>query len=193
MSEMPPYPPPLPGSNYIPQGGTMVPAGPAVQLPTYAGQSIPVPSRTIWGIRIGAYFIDSIVCGAISYLIFFLIIATSIATIASGRQAGPGVLAAGWIVLLVIAYFFLPVLYGTLCIGVWGRTLGMLMVGVRVVDETAGGPIGFGRAFARSIVFYVLFLLCVIPGVINLFSPLWDVSGQAWHDKAARSRVVIQP
>ncbi len=161
--------------------------------PWTGGQPLAVPSRTIWGIRIGSYFFDNLVCTALSYLLFFLLIASAITTFASGKHSAAGILAAGWIVIIAVADILLPLLYGTIFIGVWGRTLGMLMVGTRVVDASTGSPIGFGRAFARSLVFYVLFLCCIIPGVINLFSPLWDPAGQGWHDKAARCRVVIQP
>ncbi len=192
MSQIPPIPPPPPDPKFTASSG-MMPGFTQGAVTWNSPQPVYIPNRSIWGIRIGSYLIDYAVCGLISYVIFFLLIASSIASIASVKHPVAGLFAVGWIVFLVIAEILLPFVYGTLCIGVWGRTLGMLMVGTRVVDVSTGMAIGFGRAFARTLVFYILFLPCFIPGVINLFSPLWDAAGQAWHDKAARSRVVIQP
>ncbi len=71
-----------------------------------------------------------------------------------------------------------------------GQSLGKMALGIRLCDEATGGPIGPGRAVVRRLIYSVLFYLLVIPGLINVLSPLWDARKQAWHDKAARSLVV---
>ena len=74
--------------------------------------------------------------------------------------------------------------------GQGGATVGKMALRIRVRDATTGGPIGMGRALLRRGVYTVLFYALVIPGVINVLSPLWDARKQAWHDKAANSVVV---
>jgi len=71
-----------------------------------------------------------------------------------------------------------------------GQTLGKKLLHIRVVDQTTGQPIGFGRGLLRYLVYLLLFLACLVPGVINVLSPLWDNQRQAWHDKAVSSLVV---
>jgi len=74
--------------------------------------------------------------------------------------------------------------------GLTGQTLGKMALHIRVVDATTGAPIGVPRAMLRYLVYALLWIACVIPGLVNVLSPLWDPRNQAWHDKAARSVVV---
>jgi len=71
-----------------------------------------------------------------------------------------------------------------------GQTIGKLALGIAVRDVHSGRPIGVLRAFIRRFVYYTFFLLLVVPGILNVLSPLWDAGNQAWHDKVARSEVV---
>ena len=67
-----------------------------------------------------------------------------------------------------------------------GATAGKRIVGLRVVDAQTGGPIGFGRAAVRRVVY-------VLGGLILYFGWLWMFTNsrrQTWHDKAAGSLVV---
>jgi uncharacterized RDD family membrane protein YckC len=74
--------------------------------------------------------------------------------------------------------------------GVVGQTVGKMALRIRVVDRATGQPIGLGRGLLRYVVYFVLFAACLIPGIINGLSPLWDNLRQAWHDKAVNSLVV---
>ena len=70
-----------------------------------------------------------------------------------------------------------------------GQTVGKMLLKIRVRDEATGGPAGYGKAFIRYIVGTVLFILCIIPGIVDLLFPLWDPKKQTLHDKAANTVV----
>jgi len=67
-----------------------------------------------------------------------------------------------------------------------GQTLGKKVLGIRVVDLNAGGPIGYGRATVR----YFGRIVSAIPLFLGYFWMLWDDQKQTWHDKFAASMVV---
>ena len=71
-----------------------------------------------------------------------------------------------------------------------GQTLGKMLIGIRVRDADAGGPIGYGRGVGRYFVVWLLGLPCGIPALIDGLVPLWDNRRQSWHDKAVNSIVV---
>jgi uncharacterized RDD family membrane protein YckC len=70
------------------------------------------------------------------------------------------------------------------------QSVGKRALGIAVRSETSGQPIGFGRAFGRWLIYIVLWCLCIIPGLLNALSPLWDQRRQAWHDHAVGAVVV---
>jgi uncharacterized RDD family membrane protein YckC len=74
-----------------------------------------------------------------------------------------------------------------------GQTVGKMAMKIQVRDEATGGPIGYGKAAIRYIVGLVLFMLCYIPGIVDLLFPLWDPKRQTLHDKAANSIVIDLP
>ena len=76
--------------------------------------------------------------------------------------------------------------YYTYFEGSSGQTAGKKALGIRVIDFSGGGPIGYGRAFIRYIGRYV-------SGIVLLIGYLWmiwDKEKQTWHDKFANSVVV---
>ncbi len=83
--------------------------------------------------------------------------------------------------------FVVPVLYFAIAEGLWGRTIGKLMFGMRTVDET-GGPPGIPRALLRS------FLL---PGALlaGAFLIPFFTTGQlnnAPNDSTALHQLIVQ-
>jgi uncharacterized RDD family membrane protein YckC len=69
-----------------------------------------------------------------------------------------------------------------------GQTPGDAALSIRVVDVEGRGPIGWGRALGRWVVSY-------LSGVVLLIGYLWmiwDPEKQTWHDKAARTYVVVE-
>jgi uncharacterized RDD family membrane protein YckC len=81
--------------------------------------------------------------------------------------------------------------YGTVfCGSNRGQTVGMMAVGVRVVDAASGVSIGYWRAFGRALLEYVLAFAFFLPWVLDMLFPLWDRKNQTLHDKAVRSVVI---
>jgi hypothetical protein len=67
------------------------------------------------------------------------------------------------------------------------------MMKIAVCDARSGSGIGPGRALLRRVIYWILFALFALPGVVNALWPLSDPRRQAWHDKAVKSLVVEMP
>ena len=80
--------------------------------------------------------------------------------------------------------------YGLLNGSGGGQTLGKMALGIQVRDARTGGPLGVARGMVRYLVYAVLLLACVLPGVADVLWPLWDDHRQAWHDHAVGSVVI---
>ena len=115
--------------------------------------------------RFGAFFIDALVIGVVTG-IFRLIVGTNL-----GSLLG----------LVVSAVYFGYFHGGT------GQTPGDAALSIRVVDVDGGSSIGWARALGRWVVSYVSGLALFI-GYLWM---LWDAEKQTWHDKAARTYVVM--
>ncbi len=97
----------------------------------------------------------------------------------------------------VVAVFLL--LYYMLTVGLIGGTLGQRIVGTKVVRAEDGGKLPLGRAFLRSIIFWIGSFGQLTPVLGPLLSVLllvallwvaWDPRKQGLHDKLAQSFVV---
>jgi uncharacterized RDD family membrane protein YckC len=73
---------------------------------------------------------------------------------------------------------------------VGGQTVGKRVLGIAVRDIDTGGPVGAGRALARRLIFFAMYLGFGVLFLVNGLSPLWDPRRQAWHDKIVGSCVV---
>ena len=67
-----------------------------------------------------------------------------------------------------------------------GQTPGKRLLGIRVMDFSVGGSIGYGRALVR---YLGKFVSGIVFGLGFLWM-LWDKEKQTWHDKFANSVVV---
>jgi uncharacterized RDD family membrane protein YckC len=70
--------------------------------------------------------------------------------------------------------------------GANGQTFGKKWLGIRVIDLSGGGSIGYGRGFIR----WIGRIVSAIPLLLGYFWMLWDKEKQTWHDKFAGSVVV---
>ena len=127
-----------------------------------AGPSGP---RASFGLRLVAAIIDGVIIGVAE-----LILATIITP-----QVGYGL---G----LVGGLFYAGYLEGSPS----GQTIGKKVMGIRVIDFSAGGPIGFGRGVVR----YLGKIVSSIPCGLGYLWMLWDKEKQCWHDKIATTVVV---
>jgi uncharacterized RDD family membrane protein YckC len=185
------YPPPSP---YGTPGGYPPP-------PTYGpgGYGAPAVPYASWGIRLGAYLLD----GVIALLVILLpalvggvlMGAGSTSTIDAEGYETWGLEGIGYLGLaLVLAAFLLG-----LAFTIWnqayrqgrtGQSLGKKWLGIAVVKEATGRPIGFGAGFGRLLMHsYVdtLFGMCIPLGFLW---PLWDPRKRTWGDMAVSSIVV---
>jgi len=94
--------------------------------------------------------------------------------------AAVGGLGAGLVQLLV------GVAYISYLDGVRGQTLGKMAVGIKVIDQETGQPVGLGRGFVR----YIGKIISALVVFVGYFWMLWDSDKQTWHDKMVRSLVV---
>ena len=84
-------------------------------------------------------------------------------------------------------------LYETLPVWRWGRTLGKLLAGTRVVRLEDGGGLTLTRAFQRSLVPTALSAVPTVGPLLGIGVYVWaffDPLRQGVHDKAAGSLVV---
>jgi uncharacterized RDD family membrane protein YckC len=146
-----------------------------------------LPQLASFGRRLGAWAIDLALSGTIGALVLVLIDGFDSTTSTNdGFQFEVQVNARGTVGLLVISMLWYVIPHG-----LWGQTLGKLLVGVKVVraDEPTR-TIGLGLSLGRWIVAQVLLALCILPGVVDHLFPLRDDRRQTLHDKAVNAVVI---
>jgi uncharacterized RDD family membrane protein YckC len=161
-----PAPPPPPDPAEPPERPELpdrpeLPAGP---VPNYAG----------FVSRLLAFSIDALLAVALSTVGFA---ATSAVLSVLDSDSGHPAAAVGFL-LAVPAVF---VLYCAGFWALWGRTPGMLLLGLRVVPVT-GGDLGLGRSLLRVLAYWV--------SAILFLGFIWiavDRRSQGFHDKIART------
>jgi uncharacterized RDD family membrane protein YckC len=163
------YPPP---ANDPYQG--QVPPQPYGQSPY--GQ--PAAAYASWGARLGAYLVDFLI------LVPFVIIAWALGT---GTDEATGLPT-------INAFYYIAILGAVIVSGYnrWfqagktGQTWGRKALGIRLVSEATGQPIGAGNAFVRDLAHIVDSLACYIGWLF----PLWDAKKQTFADKIVKTLVV---
>ncbi|MGS0561567.1 RDD family protein [Microbacterium aurugineum] len=132
--------------------------------------------------RAVAYVIDALIAGGLAIVLGGgLLVAASLTGSVEGMV---GVLLVGGpVVSLVLLGWF--VVYTVMQAG--AGSIGMRAQGVRLVAAADGGPLGFGRALLRNVIFGLAAAV-----VVGYFTPLFDGSGrfQGWHDKVAGSLIL---
>ena len=146
------------------------------QIPEEAGRQL-----AGWWARVGAYILDTIITIIAIVGIVFLAALPAIVL--------PDTLAAIILIIAVVAAIAFPFWYFTYLTGnERGQTIGKRALGIRVRSDSAGGPIGYGRAFGRYGI-QVVFGFFFIPWVLDYLWPLWDAKNQTLHDKIVGSVV----
>ncbi|MDF1526336.1 MAG: RDD family protein [bacterium] len=125
--------------------------------------------------RLAAFAIDWLTLSIIADIVRFAY------RIGSGTEPGMGHLD---IALFLSTVLFL--LYFTLLTGEGGQTLGKMLMGIRV-QLTDGSPVGYRRAFLRTLGYTVSVFFMTFLGFLWA---LWDKKNQAWHDKIAGTEVI---
>lgn len=97
---------------------------------------------------------------------------------------------------LLIFLIFISVGYYVIGWSKWGKTIGMKIIGIEVIDAEGRNNISFERAFLRWLMGY--FLPVIIPYIaLLLYLALAIMIGvdnkkQGWHDRVAKTFVVYE-
>lgn len=154
----------------------------------YAPGTVPVHP----GIRLLARVIDTSLFVVLWFVLMLVATGVSVAVGGGDIEGQANTL---FTVLAVVNFFVLPLLLEWAQVGLWGRSIGKVATGLRVVRTEDGGKVGAGRALVRALLYS--------PGhtyPVNLLVP-WSVTNVLWqfrdrerrrclHDRAARTVVV---
>ncbi|MGH9091050.1 MAG: RDD family protein [Acidimicrobiales bacterium] len=164
----------------------------------YGTPAAPAAAYASFGARLGGWLIDWLILAIVNAVInrilvsvAFLRVSFTTHTVTHGARI-PHL--QHFSILAEIVNVVLILLYGAfLCGSARGQTLGMMVVRARAVDGETGAPIGFGRALGRAAFEVLLFVLFVIPWVVDMLFPAWDSRRQCLHDKVSRTVVLKVP
>ena len=128
-----------------------------------------------WGQRAGAYLIDyaPVLAGWIVVFILDLIIQSAAFALILWFLFSVGTL--GW-----------WIYNRAITMGNTGQSLGKRVVGIKLVSEATGAPIGAGMAFVRDLAHIVDAVICYV----GFLFPLWDARAQTLADKIMTTTVV---
>ncbi|MFF2715513.1 RDD family protein [Streptomyces sp. NPDC058011] len=168
------YPQQQPGhpqqQGYPQQPGQPYGGGYPQGQPGYGGG---MPELAHWGLRAGGLIIDGLIIGA-PYVLLVGIGG------AMGDAAGGVIVLIGFLLTLGLAIWQL---YQE---GTTGQTIGKKAVGIRLLREADGRPLGFGMAFVRRLAHFLDSIACYI----GWLWPLWDEKKQTFADKVCSSVVI---
>lgn len=157
--------------NFDPSAG-----GPAYGGPSYGAAA---PAYAAWGKRVVATLIDAVIAFVI-YLPFMII-----GMIAGADSSFGGlVVVVGYLAMLGFMIWNMFVRQGST-----GYTIGKEKVGIKLVGEATGAPIGAGMAFVRQLAHIIDSIICYI----GYLMPLWDAKRQTIADKLLNTLVIEAP
>ncbi|MFD3542968.1 RDD family protein [Streptomyces sp. NPDC058662] len=167
----PPQAPPPYG--YPPQAPPPYGAYPSQPYGAYPSPGI--PGLAHWGLRLGAHLLDSLVIFGPMLALAFTDIATSDNPDEPGLLGGVGML-----------YGFVMAVFQLYLEGSRGQSTGKKIVGISLLRERDGRPLGFGMAFVRKLAHALDSLACYL----GWLWPLWDEKKQTLADKVCGTVVV---
>ncbi|GHA14879.1 hypothetical protein GCM10010372_13190 [Streptomyces tauricus] len=162
--------PPQAGYGYPQQPGQQYPGYPDPQQQMYGGR----PPYAHWGLRFLATLVDGLV----------LLLAYVPAVI--GAAMGSDSAAAGILGLISIVAIFGVAIWMLVQEGKTGQTVGKKALGIRLLREIDGQPMGVGMAFVRRLAHFLDSIACYL----GWLWPLWDDKKQTFADKVCSSVVV---
>ncbi|MEV1044683.1 RDD family protein [Streptomyces sp. NPDC049916] len=166
---------PQQGYGY-PQQQPGQPYGAYPQQPGYGGQQPGfgggMPELAHWGLRFGGLIVDMLVL-MVPYIL--VVIGGAVGDSFGGILAIVGFLG---VIALAIWQVYQE--------GTTGQTIGKKAVGIRLLREADGSPLGFGMAFVRRLAHFLDSIACYI----GWLWPLWDEKKQTFADKVCSSVVV---
>lgn len=175
--------------------------------PSYPQQPYPYGPPPVvyasWIRRVGGYLIDSLigVAAAIpAYVLVFVGVTIGSEDLHTTTDRYGGTHTTGdWngtgtpLVVIGALLYLVPiaVFIWNICIrqGRTGYSIGKGVLGIRLIGESSGRPIGGGLSFVRQLAHIVDSLVCYL----GWLWPLWDAKCQTLGDKIMSTVVVVQP
>ncbi|WP_223830622.1 RDD family protein [Nocardiopsis quinghaiensis] len=158
------------------------------------GQGVPPPAgpeAATFGRRLAARTIDYVLV-VIAAAAFFVIMA--VVTVAlTGSDRTTDAEGALWSLLFLFGWGLLLFFYDWLYLVTWGRTLGKMMVGIKVVSAADGGRLSQGQALGRSAFFGLPQSLPALGHVFTLaesMAALGDRRNRSLHDRVSGTVVI---
>ena len=168
------------------------------QQPGY-GQPQGAPAAyASWFQRVGAFLIDQLlgVVAMIPYYLGAVMAASTVETTTdpvTGELTTTGGGASGISLVLMFLGVALAIAYfvWNYCLkqGRTGYTVGKGVLGIKLIKQDTGQPMGAGLSFVRQIAHIV----DAIPCYLGYFWPLWDSKRQTFADKIMGTVVIEQP
>ena len=171
--------------------------------PGQAPYGAPAPiagERAGFGIRLGGFLLDGLLYGLLGLVFLIPAIALGIGAfddcvwltsddtaelICPPGEPDGGMLAAA-IGLGIVGYLLVFFIY-LRALAKKGQTWGRKVVGIKVVGETTGEPLGYGRALGRTLFAGLISAQIFYIGYLWM---LWDDKKQTLHDKVVSSIVI---
>ncbi|AWN29077.1 RDD family protein [Streptomyces sp. NEAU-S7GS2] len=178
--------------------------GAAYGQPGMPGMGMPTGYAS-WGARLGAFLLDGLIIAAVPIILYIIAGVMAASSVSSpdysscqtgdytcmqnaANDAAASSTPVGAIIMIALAWLLM--IGGTFFLiakeGSSGQTPGKKALGVKVIKEATGQPLGFGMTFVRYLCRYLNGLLCGI----GWLWPLWDDKSQTFADKLAGSVVV---
>ncbi len=149
-----------------------------------------------WGKRVGASVIDillTLLAALPAWVGYGMIASTATTrTNADGRtdvSFDGSATATGLVLVGAVTYLAFFIWNTFIKQGRTGYTIGKGVLGIRLLHERSGAPLGAGMAFVRQIAHFVDSIVCYL----GYLWPLWDRKRQTFADKILGSVVVNQP
>ena len=139
---------------------------------------LPAAPYAPWIKRVGAYLIDAIP----------LVILNLLVNVVTGATNSAAVALLGSLVIVAASIGWLVYNYG-MQQGTTGYSLGKGVLGIKLISEETGQPIGIGLSIARAFVHIIDALTCYI----GFLWPLWDEKRQTFTDKILHTVVIEAP
>ena len=162
-----------------PYGQTQPPYG----QPHGYGYPLPRDAYASWSKRVGAYLIDGLV-------VFLGYIPAVIGSVISSSSSD-GTSAIGLLLTLIGVALSLAIFVWNTCLraGRTGYSIGKGALGIKLIGEQSGQPIGGGMAFLR----YLCHIIDALPCYLGYLWPLWDAKRLTFADKIMKTVVLNQP
>jgi uncharacterized RDD family membrane protein YckC len=183
----------VPGAKFCESCGAPLAAasqpveGPAITkpAPTYAAQAVEMQYQGV-GIRFVAFIIDAIILGIISSILTAPFTASAVSYDAA---TGAFTLGATYYALIGVT-FVIELLYFTLLLGLYGKSVGMMLVKIKVVKEESGAKISYVDALVRTILLLIDAIPYFIPYLLGAILIWTSDKKQRLGDRVAHTVVV---